>query len=147
MNQQQNPPPSQPGSTSGSQPVQMQTKMGKRAEKFLMNIWEPLDVLGKSLMGDYWKTVYLSIQDAIALSVLLQIPDIIGRWVLGKSFSDFTVCLSESPWGASRYACFIIVTSDFLQWILIAGRIIGRFWADFSEMRTGRGGGHGSNQP
>jgi hypothetical protein len=147
MNQPPSNQPSQPTPTSGSQPVQMQTTAGKRTEKYLMKIWGPFDKVGQALMGDYWKTVYLSVQDAIALSVLLQIPDIIGRWVLGKSFSDFTVCLSESPWGASRYACFIIVASDFLQWILIAGRIIGRFWADFSEMRTGRGGGHGSNQP
>ncbi|MEH2152015.1 MAG: hypothetical protein V7K63_28575 [Nostoc sp.] len=98
-------------------------------EMFLKNIWEPLDLLGQSLMGDYWRTVYLSVQDAIALYILLKIPDLIGQWIFGNSFSDFGVCLKENTLGASRYACFIIVASDFLLWIVIAGRIIRRFWA------------------
>ena len=99
-------------------------------------------------MGGYWKTVYLSVQDAIALSVLLKIPELLGQWILGKSFSDFGVCLKENALGASRYACFIIVISDFLLWIIIAGRIIGRFWEDLSDLRKGKGGsGHGSNKP
>jgi hypothetical protein len=150
MNQQQNSQPSQPSPTSGSQPVQTQTKLGKRTEKFLMNIWEPLDKVGQALMGDYWKTVYLSIQDAIALYILLKIPDVLGQWILGKSFSDFGVCLKENALGASRYACFIIVISDFLLWIIIAGRTIGRFLTDLKDLRKGKGKGgswHGSNQP
>lgn len=90
----------------------------------------------------------MSVQDVIALSVLLKIPDLIGQLVLGKSFSDFGVCLKENALGASRYACFIIVISDFLLWIVIAGRVIGRFWADLSELRKGKGGsGHGSSKP
>ncbi|WP_217481668.1 hypothetical protein [Nostoc sp. TCL240-02] len=144
MTQPQNPqtpqtpqPVSLPVQTSAQQTARMQTKTGRYTQKLLHNVWEPVDLLGQSLMGDYWKTVYLSIQDAIALSILLKIPDLLGQWILGKSFSDFGVCLQENALGASRYACFIIVTSDFMLWIVIAGRIIGRFWADLKNLRNG----------
>ncbi|MFB2975954.1 hypothetical protein [Microseira sp. BLCC-F43] len=128
--------------------MQPKTRLGRRKEVILKNIWEPLDFLGKSLMGDLWRTTYLSIQDAIALSILLQVPGLIGQWIIGKSFSDFSVCLKESALSPTRYACFIIVTSDFLLWIVLAGRIIGRFWADLKDLRQGnRRGGYGSGQP
>jgi hypothetical protein len=128
--------------------VQPKTRLGRRKEVILKNIWEPLDFLGKSLMGDLWRTTYLSIQDAIALSILLQVPGLIGQWIIGKSFSDFSVCLKESALGSTRYACFIIVASDFLLWIVLAGRMIGRFWADLKDLRQGnRRGGYGSGQP
>ncbi|GEM_PF-976789 len=149
---QKNPPP-QPGSShSGQVPanqsVQRQTKLGARTEKLLMNIWEPIDVLGQRFLGDYWQTLYLTVRDAIALALILKVPGLFGHLVLGKSFSDFTMCLNEKPWGASRYACFIIVLSEFLLWIVIAGRIIGRFLADLSELiNRKKGGGHGSKQP
>lgn len=94
-------------------------------------------------MGDLWRTVYLSVQDAIALSTLLQLPGLVGRIIIGKDFASFDVCLQENALGVSRYACFIIVTSDFLLWIGLAGRILGRFWADLRAIR--RGNRHGSN--
>ncbi|MFL9456015.1 MULTISPECIES: hypothetical protein [Nostocales] len=154
MTQQQNPQPSQPvpqsSQTSANQPMQSKTKAGKRIEAFLKNVWKPMDLVGQSLMGDYWRTVYLSIQDAIALYILLRIPDLIGQLIFGKSFSSFDVCLKENALGASFYACFIMVISDFLLWLVIAGRIIGRFLADWDDLRkgSGKGGsGHGSNQP
>jgi hypothetical protein len=109
---------------------ELKTKAGKRAERWLLNIWEPLDVLGLGLMGNLWRTTYLSMQDAIALSILLQLPSFIGRVIIGKDFSGFDVCLQENPSGVSRYACFIIIASDFCLWIILAGRIIGRFWTD-----------------
>ncbi len=96
-------------------------------------------------MGDLWRTVYLSVQDAIALSVLLQLPSLVGRIIIGKDFSSFDVCLQESALGISRYACFIIITSDFCLWIILAGRIIGRFWVDLRQLK--RGTGHGSGKP
>ncbi|MBD2512491.1 MAG: hypothetical protein HWQ35_17835 [Nostoc sp. NMS1] len=140
-------PPQSP-QTTPQKPVQRQTKAGQYTEQILKNIWEPVNLLGQSLMGDYWKTVYLSIQDAIALAVLLKIPELLGQLILGKSFSDFGVCLQENALGASRYACFIIVASDFMLWIVIAGRIIGRFWADLNDLRKQKGtGGHGANKP
>ncbi|MGA9379928.1 MAG: hypothetical protein WBV73_14285 [Phormidium sp.] len=68
-----------------------------------MNIWEPLDLVGKALMGDLWRRVYLSVQDAIALSIVLQVPGLIGQVIIGKSFCNFLVCLQESAWGFKRW--------------------------------------------
>jgi hypothetical protein len=96
-----------------------------------------LDQIGEGLMGALWRDVYLSIQDAIALSILLKLPSLVSRLIIGKDFSSFDVCLQENALGASRYACFIIVTSDFLLWILLAFRILGRFWADLRDLRNG----------
>lgn len=101
-----------------------------------MNILEGVDQLLFGLMGKLGRTVYESIQDAIALSILLTIPSLIGKFIIGKDFSSFDVCLKENALGASFYACFIIVAADFLLWIVLAGRIIGRFWADLKKMRN-----------
>lgn len=107
---------------------------GKRIERFLDNILEPIDLVGQRLLGDLWKTFYLTIQDAIALGLLLQIPSFIGKIIIGKDFSSFDICLQENALGPSRYACFIIVTSDFLLWIILAGRIIARFIVDLKNL-------------
>ncbi|MEH2212851.1 hypothetical protein [Nostoc sp.] len=112
----------------------------EKAEKFLATVLAPIDVFGKALMGDLWKTFYESIQDAIALSLLLQIPSLIGRWILGKEFSGFDVCMQESQFGVNRYACFIIVISDFCLWIVLAGRIISRFLSDLNQLLAKKGG-------
>jgi len=110
------------------------SRWGKRIERFLDNILEPIDLVGQRLLGDLWKTLYFSIQDAIALGLLLQIPSFIGKIIIGKDFSSFDVCLQENALGPSRYACFIIVTSDFLLWIILAGRIIARFIMDLKNL-------------
>lgn len=141
MSQQSPQPPSKPDPNIPG----LKTETGRRAERLLLNVWEPLDVLGRGLMGDLWRTVYLSVQDAISLSVLLQLPSLISRVIIGKDFSSFDVCLQENPLGVSRYACFIIITSDFCLWIILAGRIIGRFWADMRGFK--RGSKHGSVKP
>jgi hypothetical protein len=104
-----------------------------------------LDVLGQGLMGDLWRTVYLSVQDAIALGTLLQLPSLVGRIIIGKDFASFDVCLQENPLGVSRYACFIVVISDFCLWIVLAGRVLGRFWVDLRGLR--RGNRNGSGKP
>ncbi|MDJ0660683.1 MAG: hypothetical protein QNJ42_14525 [Crocosphaera sp.] len=111
-----------------------QTPWGQRTQKILENISEPIDLFGQRLLGSLWKTFYESVQDAIALSLLLQIPSLIGKIIIGKEFSSYDVCLAENALGSSRYACFIIVTSDFLLWIVLAGRILGRFWVDFKNL-------------
>lgn len=116
---------------------QFKTELGRRTDRFLLTIWESLNLLGKGIFGELWRTLYLSVQDAIALSVLLQLPSLIGRLIIGKDFSSFDVCLQESPLGVSRYACFIIITSDFCLWIVLAGRIAGRFWAELSGLKRG----------
>jgi hypothetical protein len=134
--------------TQPPNPQQPKTRSGQRTKEILENILEPLDLIGKRLMGELWRTFYLSVQDAIALSCLLQIPGLIGRWIIGKEFSSFDVCLKENALGASRYACFIIVASDFLLWIVLAGRILGRFWEDVRSLQKKKGGtGSGSSQP
>jgi len=124
----------------------LKTKTGARVQTLLLNLWEPLDLLGQGLMGDLWRTVYLSVQDAFALGILLQLPSFVGRVIIGKDFASFDVCLLENPLGVSRYACFIIITSDFCLWIILAGRIIGRFWADLRGLIS-KGGKHGSGKP
>lgn len=117
------------------------TLTGKRTRQILMSIWEPLNILGRGLMGDLWITVYLSLQDAIALSILLRLPSLIGRTIIGKDFSSFKVCLCESPWGISFYACFVIIIADFCLWVVLAGRIIARFITDILKLRRGNGNG------
>ncbi|WP_013322529.1 hypothetical protein [Gloeothece verrucosa] len=126
-------------------PQRPKTSWGQRIESILENILEPLDLIGQRLMGGLWRTFYESVQDAIALSLLLQIPSLIGRIIIGKEFSSYDVCLQENALGSSRYACFIIVTSDFLLWIVLAGRILARFLVDFKSLLPKKGGsGHGS---
>lgn len=160
MTRPQNPQAPQPSPTSSqssspaapsasqantNQSATLNTGAGKRTKQFLENCWEPVDQIGQALMGDLWRIVYLSIQDAIALYLLVLIPDSIGKWIFGKSFSDFGICLQENALGPTRYACFIIVASDILLWIVLGGRIMGRFWTDFSSLWKRKGGsGHGS---
>ncbi|MGK7876597.1 MAG: hypothetical protein AB4426_25875 [Xenococcaceae cyanobacterium] len=50
MTQPQNPQTSQP-----------KTPWGKRTEKVLENIFEPLDLIGQRLMGELWRTFYLTV--------------------------------------------------------------------------------------
>ena len=134
------PSPQPPTSPDPSRSA-LKTATGKFTERFLMNLWEPLDLLGQGLMGDLWRTVYLSVQDAIALSTLLQLPSFLGRIIMGKDFSSLDVCLHENALGISRYACFIIIISDFCLWMILAGRIIGCFWVDLRGLKRGKGNG------
>lgn len=133
---------------SNPQILQPKTKVARGIEKFLDQVLEPLDVLGQRVLGDLWRTFYLAIQDAIALAFLLQIPGWLGHLITGKNFSSFDTCLQENALSVSRYACFIIVISDFLLWIVIAGRAIIRFWQDSRNLtKNNRGIGNGSGQP
>jgi hypothetical protein len=65
---------------------------------------------------------------------------LIGKWILGKEFSGFDVCMQEEPFGVNRYACFIIVISDFCLWIVLAGRVISRFLSDLNQLLAKKGG-------
>jgi hypothetical protein len=124
------------------------TKAGQGTQAFLTGFWESLDQFGEALMGDLWRTVYLSIQDAIALGVLLQVPSWVGRIIIGKDFASFDLCQLESPLGVTRYACYIIITSDFLLWILLASRILGRFIAEGREQwQNMKDKNHGAHKP
>lgn len=134
------PPNPQPPSQSSPNPLEpspaVSTRLGKSTKQLVMNILEFVDQVLYGLMGQLGRTVYASIQDAIALSILLQVPSAIGKLIIGKDFSSYDVCLKENPLGASFLACFIIVTSDFLLWIVLAGRIIARFWKDMNNLKN-----------
>lgn len=133
-------PPTSTPSQSSPTPVvpspPVSTKLGTFTQKLVMNVLEFVDQVFYGLMGPLGRTVFGSIQDAIAIGILLKLPGLIGEIIIGKDFSSFDICLKESPWGVSRYACFIIVASDFLLWIVLAGRIIGRFWADLKDLKN-----------
>jgi hypothetical protein len=128
------PSPSSPTPVVPSPPVS--TTLGTYTQKLVMNVLEFVDQVLYGLMGPLGRTVYGSIQDAIAIGIILKLPGLIGEIIIGKDFSGFDICLQESPWGVSRYACFIIVASDFLLWIVLGGRIIGRFWADLKDLKN-----------
>lgn len=139
MNQPNNPKPSQPAQIPDPATNQSPTtESGKMVDQVLRNIWEPLDLIGKGLLGDLWRTTYLTIQDAVALSILLRVPGAIGHFIIGKDFSTFKDCVKEDILGVSFWACFIIVISDFCLWIVLSGRILGRFWADLQELRKSK---------
>lgn len=123
------------GNLTPPDPVpELKTSTGKRMRAFLLNIWEPVDLLGQSLVGSLWKTLCLNIQDAIALALALQIPDLLGKLIIGKDFSSFNACWNESALGVSRYACYLIVMSDFALWIVLAGRVLGRSVIDIGDL-------------
>ncbi|HLO83837.1 MAG TPA: hypothetical protein VK203_02325 [Nostocaceae cyanobacterium] len=133
MSQPSNPQSSTTSTTISESPL-ANTKLGKSAKFLVTNLLEFIDQIFYGLMGQLGRTVYASIQDAIALIILLTIPNLIGQIIFGKDFSNFHFCLQENALGASRYACFVIVASDFLLWIIIAGRIIARFWAELKTL-------------
>ncbi len=102
-----------------------------------------MDELGQAVMGQLWRTVYLTIQDAIpqgsaercALSILLQVPSWIGKLIIGKDYSGFDVCVkTETVWSVNFYACSIIVGSGFCLWTVLGGRIIIRLWKDLRDL-------------
>lgn len=128
------PPPSSPTPVVPSLPAS--TKLGTFTQKLVMNVLEFVDQVLYGLMGPLGRTVFGSIQDAIAIGILLKLPSLIGEIIIGKDFSSFDICLKESWLGASCYACLIIVASDFLLWIVLAGRIIGRFRADLKDLKN-----------
>ncbi len=95
--------------------------------EFLENCWKPLDAIGQALMGSLWRDVYETVQDAIALCLLFSIPGWIGKLILKADYSGFDQCYQNwNSWNINRYACYVIVGSGFVLWIMVAGRIIGR---------------------
>ena len=96
-------------------------------ENFLETLWEPLDAIGRALMGSLWRDVYETVQDAIALSLIFSIPGWIGKLILKADYSGFDQCSNGwNAWNVNRYVCYVIVGSGFVLWIMVAGRIIGR---------------------
>jgi hypothetical protein len=124
-------PPS--NSDDPNPPPRRRSKSGQITRALLLHIWEPIDAIGEALTGSFWRTICLNTQDAIALALALQVPSLLGRLIIGKDFSAFDVCLGENPLGVSRYACYLIVMSDFALWIILAGRVIARSLVDIRE--------------
>ena len=85
------------------------SKSKKTIEDVLRTILESVDKIGKALMGDLWRTFYLSLQDAIALALLVKIPSAVGAVIVGKDFSSFNDCLEYDALNPTRFACFVIV--------------------------------------
>ncbi|MBD2463936.1 hypothetical protein H6G89_23315 [Oscillatoria sp. FACHB-1407] len=103
------------------------TAAGKFVKKVIFSIKEPMYFLAISLMGEEMtRQVWEEVQETIAYALILQLPDLIGKLLLGLHFSSFEVCQDISPLNVNRYACYTIVGSDFLLWISIAGTVLGR---------------------
>lgn len=98
-----------------------------------------LHVVGKSIFGPLWLTLFESIQDAIALGLLVRIPSLLSQWVLGREFSGLDVCWSNNTaWSVARYACIAVVLSDYTLWAVLIPRIIFRFCRDFKNLFRGQ---------
>jgi hypothetical protein len=131
------PKPSPPDNTSS--PPSTMPRAGRWTYKLLTNLIAPFDVVGRKFLGDYWwTTIRLSIQDTIALSFLLKGLSAIGHFLTGQEFSGLDVCFKESEWNVSRYACFVIVGGDLALWIVIAGRMLGRFFVDLKSIHKSK---------
>ncbi|MBT9316310.1 hypothetical protein [Leptothoe spongobia] len=104
------------------------TVLGKFIHIIIRNCEESIEQIGLMLMGELWQSVYLSIKDIIALSVLFRVPGVLFFWITKENFTDFTSCMDESPLSASFYACFVIISSDLSLWIVLASRTASRFF-------------------
>ena len=100
-----------------------QKKKINKVEKF---IEKRIDPYGEALMGELWRVVFETIQDTIALSILIVIPGVILKLFANADYSDFAQCLAISALNVSRIICFVIVGSGFLLWTVLGGRFIGR---------------------
>jgi hypothetical protein len=136
---QPNNPQTQPQSSS-----QPSSSLKDKIDKFLNNLFGILDIIGRKILGDLWETLYLSVQDAIASGLLIQIPSQVGSWIIGdksKNFTGLTQCSQAGDWGSiDRYVCYVMVISEFTLWAVLAARILIRFIQDLRKLRQPRGG-------
>lgn len=116
-----------------------ETSLRLRTRGWLKNIWEPLDEVGKAVFGDLWRTIYLTIQDALAATALSIILNALGsllEGITGKNFSDLRICASSYPLtNVSLYQCFVITGSSFTVWFVFAGRFVLHFWEDWTDFQ------------
>ena len=101
--------------------------MANKVEKFLENTGNQIDPIGKALTGNLWRIVYETCQESVALCILFLIPKLIGKLIFKVDYSGFDQCYQD--WNAlnvNRYACYVIVSSNFLLWIMIFGRLVGK---------------------
>ena len=91
---------------------------------------EYIDPIGKAVMGELWRDVYETLQDAISLSFLFLIPGWIGKLILKEDYSSFDQCYKAwnggNGWNTNLCGCDVIVGAGFVFWFLITARIMGR---------------------
>ncbi|NEP53137.1 MAG: hypothetical protein F6K65_31790 [Moorea sp. SIO3C2] len=103
------------------------TKYGKIINELIINIWELLDELGKALIGDLWRDVYLTIQDAIGLGFLYVVFGWIFKWITQESFTGFDQCVETwNVWEVNRYFCLNVVLLAFISCITLFVRFLKR---------------------
>lgn len=137
-NPQQTEPQSSPPPVPQS--PEAKTDLGMLTKNVVSSIFEVVDQLLWIVMGKLGRTVYLTIQDAIALSLIQRIPGLIYKSILGKNFSGYDVCMLGNTFDTSCVACYVIVTFKYLFWILLASRFLGRvlinikdYWKEFKD--------------
>lgn len=105
--------------------------------RILTEIWNPLDEIGQGLMGDLWRPTYLTIQDTIAVLVLVFVLSLLGsqlQGVTGQNFADFRDCHRFPPTNVNFYQCYVITGSNFTVWFIFGGRFILHFWETVEEI-------------
>jgi len=142
VNQAPNP---QPQPTKRAQPS---ISLKDRVDKFLKEGFDVIDIIGRKILGDLWETLYLSLQDAIAMGLLVQIPSWLGKCITGHDFTGFDACIqnTRSWWSTDRYICFVMVTSDLTLWAVLAARILIRCFQDFKKLKQ-QGSSKNAQQP
>lgn len=116
-------------------PTPPKTRSGKVINELLINILDPLYQVGIVLLGDLWRDVYLTIQDAIGLGILYVIFGWIFHWITKENFTGFDQCWDTwSVWEANRYFCFVVVLLAFSSCITLCGRILKRLLKDLINL-------------
>jgi hypothetical protein len=138
-------PPTDEPVVALSRPQENLPPLADRVEERLDDGIGVLHVFGTKLIGPLWMTLFESMQDAIALGLLVKIPNFLSQWVLGKQFSGLDVCWHRTNiWSVDRYACFAIVLSDYTLWGVLIPRILYRSYRDLKNLKQkDKGSGHG----
>jgi len=86
--------------------------------------------LGKAIFGKFWlPIIWDTAQDAIGAYLVLSIGGIAGRFIAGKDFSSFAVCLKElqaDQTSVTPYVCYGMVALDFALWGAVLARLLYR---------------------
>ncbi len=105
-----------------------QQKQQKSFVKKTLNcLWNPIDTIGQSVIGDLWPIAYETTQDSIAVGFLYIVPGKVVKLLVGNDFSSLNQCLEIGDrTSIYRYSCFVIVAAGFSLWIVVAARLVFR---------------------
>ena len=107
----------------------------ERIAKSLDTGLKVLHTIGERIFGPLWRTLFESVQDAITLGLLVQIPSLLSKFILGQEFSGMDICWdSHNVYAVARYACFAVVLSDYTLWAVLIPRTLFRFVRDFRTL-------------